>query len=120
MKSKIIRTGLIALIFMISFLYSTVAEAENLKNSSMVKNITIEGGAFSTEFKAGNDTYSVYLEEFQQNLTVNVELNDSRFQYTVEGETSLSRDDDNVVYVDVIVLYILLVQFEQILQQPPY
>lgn len=90
------------LCIMMSLLWPADVLAVNLKNSSMVSNITIEGGTFSTEFKQGNDTYSVYLEEFQQNLTLNVELNDSRFQYTVEGENALSRDDDNVVYINVV------------------
>lgn len=69
--------------------------------TSMVKNITVEGGTFTTSFKEGNYTYSVYLKEFQENLNITVELNDKRFQYTMNGEKRLDRDSDNVVIINV-------------------
>lgn len=68
--------------------------------TSMVKNITVKGGTFTTAFKAGNDTYSVYLKTFKENLDVSVELNNSRFEYTV-NDNLLNRYEDNVVVVDV-------------------
>lgn len=78
----------------------TVLAAET-EEYSMVENISIENGTFLTEFRPGHTTYSVYFEEFQDPLTVNVELKDTRFKYTVDGEDFLDRYKDNVVVVDV-------------------
>ena len=68
---------------------------------SMVKNITVQDGSFTTGFKSGNYTYSVYFDSFKENLKVNVELNDSRFISTVKGNTRLDRgiDNDVIIYV---------------------
>lgn len=68
---------------------------------SMVKSITVEGGTFTTDFKAGNYTYSVYLREFQENLSITVELNNQRFEYEMNGEKRLVRESDNIVVIKV-------------------
>lgn len=96
------------MIFIIAFSFAATAYAtENPTQSttesvtSMVKNITVKGGTFTTAFKAGNYTYSVYLKTFQENLEVSVELNDSRFEHTVNGNKLLDRYKDNVIVIDV-------------------
>lgn len=67
----------------------------------MVSNITISGGTFTSDFKGGNYVYSVYFSSFKENLNVSVELNDERFEYSINGDKLLERDKDNVVVIKV-------------------
>ena len=96
------------MIFIIAFSFAITAYATETSTqptteavTSMVKNITVKGGTFTTAFKAGNYTYSVYFKTFQENLDVSVELNNSRFEHTVNGNKLLDRYEDNVIVIDV-------------------
>ena len=96
------------MIFILAFSFATTAYAtENTTQPNteaetlMVKNITVKGGTFTTAFKSGNFTYSVYLKTFQENLSISVELNNSRFEYTMNGEKMLDRETDNIVVINV-------------------
>lgn len=97
---------LLILILAFSFAINAYAVEGNTQPTtqtikSMVKNITVKGGKFTTDFKAGNYIYSVYLKEFQENLSVTVELNDKRFEYSMYGHKTLSKTSDNVVIIKV-------------------
>lgn len=93
-------------LFIFSFTVIAVDEDSTTESSSeeimsMVKGITVNGGMFTTDFKPGNYIYSVYLKNFQENLSVKVELNDSRFEYVVKGYQYINRYEDNVVIINV-------------------
>lgn len=98
------------MIFVFLFVFPFSANAVNEEDSAesseetimiMVSNITVKGGTFTTDFKPGNCIYSVYLKSFKENINVSVELNDSRFEYTINGNTMLDRNEDNVVIINV-------------------
>lgn len=95
------RIYIITYVIMAVLLCPVTVWAAETEGTSMVENISIESGTFLTEFRPGHTTYSVYFEEFQDPLTVNVQLKDDRFQYAVDGEEFLDRYKDNVVVVDV-------------------
>lgn len=108
MKKLIKNTLSFAFAFILAFSFAISAYAVESSTQgttqyikSMVKNITVEGGTFTTDFKAGNYTYSVYLKEFQENLNITVELNNQRFEYEMNGEKRLVRESDNVAVIKV-------------------
>lgn len=98
-----------SVIFICLFMFLTVnvsavesnTESKGESVDSMVKNITVQGGTFTSQFKEGRYMYSVYLETFKENLSVSVQLNDPRFEYTINGDKLLDRTEDNVVIINV-------------------
>lgn len=92
---------IIALSFVTSAFATTDTQPTTQPVKLMVKNITVKDGTFTTEFKAGNYIYSIYLKDFRENIDVKVELNDSRFEYTLQGDKLLERYEDNVIIVNV-------------------
>lgn len=90
---------LVALLSSGAVFAQTSTDTEHSEPDTMVKNITVDGGTFTSDFKSNNFTYSVYLKTYRESLSVSVELNDPRFKYAVTGDTLLSRTKDNVAYV---------------------
>ena len=97
-----------SIIFVFVFSISVNATDEEISTESseetamvMVSNITVDGGTFTTNFKPGNYIYSVYLKSFKESINVSVELNDSRFEYTINGNRLLDRNEDNIVIINV-------------------
>lgn len=83
------------------FSSSTIVFANETETESMVKNITLENGKLTTEFKPSNNNYSAYFDNFDEHIKVNVELNDSRFEYALSGNSYLDRYTDNIIVVTV-------------------
>ncbi len=88
------------IIFLLMLMTISGASAEKTPATShMVKNITVEGGTFTTEFKPQNTIYSVYFDKFIDTVNVAVELTNPRFEYKVKGQEWLLREEENVVTV---------------------
>ncbi len=104
-NSKYVLSVILVITFVFSsfnvFAIEKITQPNTEPVKSMVKNITVKGGAFTTGFKPGNFIYSVYLKSFQENLNISVMLNDTRFEYTINGEKLLAREKDNVVIINV-------------------
>ena len=89
----------VVMVIGVSLLSVHASAADEKEAISMVNNITVDGGTFTTNFKPGNYFYSIYFPEFQEDIYVKLDLNDDRFQYTVKGNKRLLREEDNVVIV---------------------
>lgn len=76
-----------------------VGATQTPQTNYMVKNITVEGGTFTTEFKPQNKIYSVYFNNFVDTVNVSVELTNPRFEYKVKGQEWLLREEENVITV---------------------
>lgn len=76
---------------------------ENEEKSYMVEKISVEDGYFLNEFKEDIYYYDVIMSSFTYNLSISVELTDSRFEYEISGndEITASSDSQNVVTVSV-------------------
>lgn len=100
-KNKTIK-HIVALVLIVLTAFSMSVNVNAVENDTyMVRNISISGGTFTSDFKGGNFIYSVYFSSFKENLDVTVELNDERFEYSINGEKLLERDTDNVVVIKV-------------------
>lgn len=100
-KNKTIK-HIVALVLIVLTAFSMSMNVNAVENDTyMVRNISISGGTFTSDFKGGNFIYSVYFSSFKENLNVTVELNDERFEYSINGEKLLERDTDNVVVIKV-------------------
>lgn len=92
--------------FFLSFIFllllttiSGVGATQAPTTGYMVKNITVEGGTFTTEFKPQNTIYSVYFDNFVDTAKVSVELTNPRFEYKVKGQEWLLREEENVITI---------------------
>ena len=95
---------LLVLSVLFSFLFIQAAAAEkNDTKSYMVEKISVENGYFLNDFEPDVYYYDVIMSSFTYNLSVSVELTDSRFEYEVSGddEITASSDSENIVTVSV-------------------
>lgn len=90
----------IAITMMLAFSVSAASEYEE---KGMVEEISVVDGYFLNDFDRNVSYYDVYMSSFTYNLSVSVELTDSRFEYTISGHDTMTADNDseNVVTVTV-------------------
>jgi len=100
-EEKNVKRLLMIYVLVIAFFCPENVWAMEVKEGSMVKNISVEDGVFLTEFSPEKVEYSVYFEEFYKNVEVDVELFDTRFQYEIEGNRLLEKNKKNNIVVDV-------------------
>lgn len=108
-RIKITARALVLLTFLAVLLMQTaVAEGkeEPYKEDAkphMVEKISVEDGYFLNDFEEDVYYYDVIMSSFTYNLSISVELVDSRFQYEISGddEITASSDSHNIVTVSV-------------------
>lgn len=90
---------LVLLVFFSLLFIQTVAG----KEPHMVEKISVENGYFLNDFEPDVYYYDVIMSSFTYNLSVSVELADSRFKYEINGddEITASSDSENIVTVSV-------------------
>ena len=88
--------------FSLLFIQAAAAEKNDTK-SYMVEKISVENGYFLNDFEPDVYYYDVIMSSFTYNLSVSVELTDSRFEYEISGddEITASSDSENIVTVSV-------------------
>lgn len=91
----------LVILMVLSFSTNVFAEETKPQTESMVKSISLENGKLTTEFKPSNHNYSAYFDDFDEHIKVNVELNNSRFEYILSGNSYLDRYADNIIVVTV-------------------
>lgn len=106
MQQKIIRlTARIAVLSVLfsMFLIQSVSAEKKDKPQYMVEKISVENGYFLNDFEPNVYYYDVIMSSFTYNLSVSVELTDSRFEYEISGddEITASSDSENIVTVSV-------------------
>lgn len=94
------------LVFVVCFsmLFMQTAAAEKTDEPSyMVEKIAVEDGYLLDDFSPDVYYYDVIMSSFTYNLSISVELTDSRFEYEISGddEITASSDSQNVVTVSV-------------------
>ena len=96
------RRLVLLLLFSMLFIQTAAAEKDDTK-SYMVEKISVENGYFLNDFEPDVYYYDVIMSSFTYNLSVSVELTDSRFEYEVSGDDTLTADSDseNIVTVSV-------------------
>ena len=92
----------ILVLFSMLFIQTAVAEKDDTK-SYMVEKISVENGYFLNDFEPDVYYYDVIMSSFTYNLSISVELTDSRFEYEIGGddEITASSDSENIVTVSV-------------------
>lgn len=95
---------MLVLSVLLSLLFTQVAAVEeDDAKSYMVEKISVENGYFLNNFEPDVYYYDVIMSSFTYNLSVSVELTDSRFEYEVSGddEITASSDSENIVTISV-------------------
>lgn len=96
------RVLLISALLLIMLVPSATAE-KNDSDVYMVEKISVEDGYFLNDFEEDVYYYDVIMSSFTYNLSISVELVDSRFAYEISGddEITASSDSHNIVTVSV-------------------
>ena len=104
-QNRIKATARILVLFaFFSMLFIQTAAAEKSGSGThMVEKISVENGYFLNNFEPDVYYYDVIMSSFTYNLSVSVELTDSRFKYEISGddEITASSDSENIVTVSV-------------------
>lgn len=81
----------------------TAFAADNQANgNAMVTNITAQNGYFVNDFDSDVFYYDVYLESYSYEEFISVELTDSRFEYMITGQDTITNSSDgNLVTISV-------------------
>lgn len=102
-RIKITARMLVLLTFFSMLFVQTAAAERNDDLSYMVEKISVENGYFLNDFNPNVYYYDVIMSSFTYNLSISVELTDSRFEYEISGadEITASSDSENIVTVSV-------------------
>lgn len=102
-RRKITARTLVLLVFFMILFGQTVSAEKNSTQSYMVEKISVENGYFLNDFEEDVYYYDVIMSSFTYNLSISVELTDSRFEYEISGddEITASSDGNNIVTVSV-------------------
>lgn len=100
-------------LFVLILLPQTAAAEKNDTKANMVEKISVEDGYFLNDFEENVYYYDVIMSYFTYNLSISVELADSRFAYEISGDDKItaSSDSHNIVTVSV---YDTLGQYETV------
>ncbi len=91
------------ILVLLAFFRLLVIHASAAEKPYMVEKISVEGGYFLNDFQPDVHYYDVIMSSFTYNLSISVELTDSRFEYEISGddEITASSDSENIVTVSV-------------------
>lgn len=78
------------ILVLLAFFRLLVIHASAAEKPYMVEKISVEGGYFLNDFQPDVHYYDVIMSSFTYNLSISVELTDSRFEYEISGDDEIT------------------------------